>query len=197
MNGEPASTIVCPYCKTKTHFTERARWPAVRRGGVYFASWACDACEGPVVGEMDTATGGPLRHQPVDVPEPNFPDVPESIASDAVEAHQCFAVGAYRATAAMARRAIQASALDKGAPDKKLQEQIDWLAGEGIVTVQMKDVAHAIRVGGNEGTHPGKDGLNDVDREQAERYLAFLDDFLRFVYVIPADLDRLQGKDQE
>jgi hypothetical protein len=97
----------------------------------------------------------------------------------------------------MARRALQAAAYDKGAPDGRLIEQIDWLAENGQITKQMKDVAHQIRLGGNLGAHPDRDGLTDVGRDEAEAILAFLRDFFRYVYEIPASLGRLGGEQQQ
>jgi uncharacterized protein DUF4145 len=57
----------------------------------------------------------------------------------------------------------------------------------------MKDVAHRIRLGGNLGAHPDRDGLADVGRDDVEAMLRFLRDFFRYVYEIPASLGRLAG----
>jgi hypothetical protein len=93
----------------------------------------------------------------------------------------------------MARRAIQGMCIDLGAPDKKLVEQIDWLEERRLITPQMRDVAHRIRLGGNTGAHPDKDGLNDVDEPEAKALLEFLDDFIRFTYEIRGRLEKLPG----
>ncbi len=97
----------------------------------------------------------------------------------------------------MARRAIQAAALEKGAPDRSLVEQIDWLEEQRLITPQMKQVAHAIRLAGNVGAHPDKDGLRDVGESEARAVIEFLGAFLRDVYEIPAQLagreQRLKG----
>jgi hypothetical protein len=93
----------------------------------------------------------------------------------------------------MGRRAIQGACIDKQAPDRKLEEQIDWLAENEVITQQMKQVAHQLRMGGNAGAHPGKDGLNDVSERDAGDLLTFLDDFMRYVYEIPGRLAALPG----
>ena len=94
-------------------------------------------------------------------------------------------------TVAMARRALQAGAFEQGAPDKKLVDQIDWLEEQRLIPPLMKDVAHQIRLEGNVGAHPDKDGLQDVDEGRAREVLAFLDDFIRYVYEIPSRLESI------
>lgn len=78
--------------------------------------------------------------------------------------------------------------MDKGAPDRKLEQQIDWLEEQRLVTPQMRDVAHKIRLGGNAGAHPDKDGLKDVTENDARKLLEFLEDFAKYVYEIPGRL---------
>jgi hypothetical protein len=185
--------LTCPYCRVFANFTGVHGWSSdIRgRGSVSYSVWRCDYCRRPILGEV-SPSGDPHDQHPKYVPDPKLPDVPEQIAEDAREAFRCFAVESYRATAAMARRALQAAAFEKGAPDKPLIEQIDWLATNGQITEQMKDVAHQIRLGGNLGAHPDRDGLRDVDQASARAILGFLRDFFRYVYEIPASLDRLK-----
>jgi hypothetical protein len=134
------------------------------------------------------------RYYPVADRHPTWPDgAPEGVRQDATAAHRCYAIGEWRASATMARRAIQGACIAKDAPDVKLQDQIDWLADHAVITEQMKQVAHQLRIGGNAGAHPGKDGLNDVSERDAEDLLTFLDDFMRYVYEIPGRLAGLPG----
>ena len=58
---------------------------------------------------------------------------------------------------------------------------------------QLGDVAHKIRLGGNAGAHPDKDGLKDVTEDDARRLLEFLEDFVRYVYEIPGRLQAMEG----
>jgi hypothetical protein len=153
-----------------------------------FYVWTCDSCGGPILGQIDPV-GTPIDYHPRYVADEHFPDVPPAIAADASEAFRCYEVEAWRASAAMARRALQAAAYEKGAPDGRLIDQIDWLADNGHITEQMKDVAHRIRLGGNLGAHPDRDGLAIIGRDDVEAILAFLRDFFRYVYEIPASLD--------
>jgi hypothetical protein len=138
-------------------------------------------------------SGEPTNYHPRHVAEPELPDVPAEVAADAREAHRCLSVEAYRAAVVMARRAMQSAAYEKGAPERTLLEQIDWLEEQQLITPQMKEVAHRIRLTGNLGAHPDKDGLRDVGEAEAWAVIGFLDDFLKYVYEIPARLERLKG----
>lgn len=179
----------CPYCGAFADFEVRATWERPDR--VPMGVWACRSCHWPITGTANN-NGEPSDVQPVNARKMDFPDVPSSIADDAAEAFHCLVVSAWRAVAAMARRAIQQSCLEKGAPaGKRLVDQIDWLADQQLISPQMKAVAHRLRIIGNLGAHPDKDGLEDVDQAQAEATLVFLTDFLRYVYQIPASLDRI------
>jgi hypothetical protein len=163
-----------------------------------YGAWTCTACGEPVVGD---AVSHPVEGEvpaagffyPAHVPNPTYPDnLPTDVATDARDAHRCASIGAWRACAAMARRAIQGACFNKGAPDKKLVEQIDWLEEQRLITPQMKDVAHRIRLSGNAGAHPDVDGLKDVTEIDAQRLLEFLDDFVKYVYEIPGRLAAME-----
>ncbi len=189
------AALKCPYCWALANFTQQGAWQTVSTGTTHagtYAAWTCDACGGAIVGERNSM-GAPIDPLPKTVANPTFPDVDEPVAQDANEAHRCFSVGAWRATAAMTRRAIQTAAYSLEAPEKKLLDQIDWLADNSHIPTQMKDVAHQIRLGGNAGAHPDHDGIHDVGEAEAQALLEFLDDFLKYVFQIPANLKRLQS----
>lgn len=191
------AAMTCPYCTAYADMVQRAALGGVQvpgRGGIQFAVWQCAACGMFVLGELGSPSGTPNNY----VPRPSavraeFTHVPEHIAEDAREAVLCHQVGAWRASAAMARRALQAAAYEKGAPNRKLVDQIDALADAGVITTQLKDVAHQIRLGGNLGAHPDRDGIKDVDEDAAGRILRFMSQFFTYVYTIPGQLDEVAG----
>lgn len=188
------AAFVCPHCESMTTFLLVHEWRRTTLGrDERWAAWSCanTACQKPVVGR--SIGGEPAEHWP-DSPVrlPPFDDVPESIRSDALESYRCFHAGANRAAAVMARRAIQGSAFDKGAPDKRPVDQIDWLKDQALITPHMAEIAHHIRSLGGSGAHPGKDGLEDVTRDEATQALTFLSQFMDYVYTIPASLEKLR-----
>jgi hypothetical protein len=190
--------LTCPRCHARANFSHQ--WGVERalegRGVVTWGVWACDACGRTILGESDP-NGRPINYHPQTLPQVDFPDVPETVVADAAEAFRCVGIEAWRASAAMARRALQTAAFEKGAPDTNLVAQIDWLAEQGHITEQMKQVAHQIRLGGNLGAHPDQDGLREVGQAEARAILHFLADFFRYVYEIPANLARISGAGEQ
>jgi hypothetical protein len=131
------------------------------------------------------------------------PDVPRAIAGDFSEGLRCNWINAFKACVVMCRRALQASALELGAPKgKNLEQQIDSLLDKGKITEALKDFAHEVRLPGNKGAHPDKnageqqqqptppeeDGLVDVTDKDASDIIEFTREYLRHVYVMPAKL---------
>src|SRR5688500_17784644 len=143
-------------------------------------AWSCTVCDMPIICTADRQ-GKILTFEPSGSAVPEFADVPDDIRDDAQEAHRCFGAEAYKATVTMARRAIQAACHERGAPDKRLVDQIGWLEEERKITPQMRDMADRVRITGNDGAHPDKDGLKGVDADDASAALVFLDEFLRYL----------------
>lgn len=112
------------------------------------------------------------------------------------EARGCQSVRAYRATVVMCRRALQSSCQDLNAEGAKLRNQIDDLAGKGVITRALKDLAHQIRKIGNTGAHPDEDGLEDVNEADAEDIVEFTEQYFRHVYVLPAQMEELKKRRQ-
>lgn len=119
--------------------------------------------------------------------------VPPNIAADLSEAIRCEWAKSYKAAVTMCRRAIQAASIDKGAtPKDKLVDQIDELATLQIITASLKDMAHEVRLTGNDGAHPGADGLNDVTQQDAKDIIEFTKELFHHVYIMPAKLKARQ-----
>ena len=114
------------------------------------------------------------------------PAISPHVASDYLEALLCRRIGAYKATVTMCRRALQASLLEMGASKKlRLEKQIDELFGGGKITQAIRDEAHRIRLLGNVGAHPDKDGLKDASEQEVEQMLKFMDAYFQCVYITP------------
>src|SRR5712664_1435157 len=92
----------------------------------------------------------------------------------------------------MCRRAIQGACIDKKMKDDKLQIQIDEMASKGLITDPLKQWAHEVRLGGNDGAHPDKDNLKDMTQQDADEIIEFTGQFLHHVYVMPAALTARQ-----
>ncbi len=154
----------------------------------------------PFQGDVQYETHYPLGQPDDDVAE----EIPEHIQPDFQEALRCLFVDAYNATAEMCRRAIEASCLDLGAPKKDvLEDMIDWLADNRIITPLLQQAAHKVRLGGNRGAHPPVDGaavpaipkpkdapIEKIEKDHALAIVDFTQHFFEHVYVIPKQLDK-------
>jgi len=152
----------------------------------------CQACKNflLVVGRRQHANPTPYVLEAVyPLGKPNdsvAPEVPTQIAEDFREALRCEWVKAYKAAVTMCRRALQSSCVQLKAKDAKLADQIDELATNGTITTSLKEMAHQVRLTGNDGAHPGKDGLNDVSEQDARDIITFTREFFHHVFVVPA-----------
>jgi Domain of unknown function (DUF4145) len=151
-------------------------------------------------------------HYPLGMPDDSVAEeIPEHIQPDFREALRCLSVNAYNATGEMCRRAIEASCLDLGAPKKEvLEDMIDWLEAERVITPGLRDVAHNVRLGGNRCAHPTPAHptpaiqgivqtqqatpiaapIERIEKEHAEAIVEFTRHFFQYVYVTPKQLHK-------
>jgi hypothetical protein len=128
---------------------ERPQHCNVKGVGVLFWAW--------YQGHRTTATAANyLAHYPLGKPNDDAPsEIPAAIADDFKEAIRCQWIKAFKVSVAMFGRALEASCINLGADaDKKIHEQIDWLASQGKITAPLREMAHTIRLGRNRGAHP-------------------------------------------
>jgi len=194
----------CPHCARESAFllmTSLGASPQGQRlGGLQ-----CQACTQYILGVFTQPNQNQyvyVAHYPVGKPDETVAEeVPEHIRVDFQEAMRCQFVKAYNATAEMCRRALEATCIDLGAPKKLkvLEDKIDWLADQLIITPHMKNVAHKIRLGGNRGAHPPEDGpkieveegpVPIIEEEHAKAIVIFTREFFHHVYVVPKQLDK-------
>lgn len=119
----------------------------------------------------------PLR--PVDV---SF--IPPGVAGFLQEAHDAASIGAYRAVLLLVRSTIEATARDKGVSDGSLVQKINALHAAQHLRTGTKDMAHALRILGNDMAH-GE--INQVPtQEDADDALIIARFVLDDVYVADA-----------
>jgi hypothetical protein len=158
---------ICPHCRRDAAFLlvtsvfgERVNSNEL----LWVAGMACQGCLEYILAivlfnEFHHALSY-MSHYPLGKPDDRVAkEIPEHIQPDFREALRCLFVDAYNATAEMCRRAIEASCLNLGAPKKDvLEDMIDWLADQRIITPLLQQAAHKVRLGGNRGAHPSVDG---------------------------------------
>jgi hypothetical protein len=128
---------------------------------------------------MTIASWSPPAMRPV---ETSF--IPDGVAGYFKEAHDAFSIGAYRGVLLLVRSAIEATAKDRGIESGSLVQKINKLHDEGHVRRGTKDMAHALRILGNDMAHGD---IDDVPtQEDADDALTIARFVLDDVYVADA-----------
>jgi len=154
--------------------------------------WAigeCPSCKNCVL--VHFPISGKVRIFPSPLPSPTDGRIPEEIRKDLDEAKICFSVNAFRACAVMCRRALQTACKTKGATKERLMDQIDELAEKGVITNDLKELAHAVRWVGNDAAHPNE---KEVTKEEAEEILHLTEQFMHVLFVAPAKVREIKEK---
>ncbi len=79
--------------------------------------------------------------------------IPDPVAGYFKEAHDAFSIGAYRAVLLLVRSLVEATAKDRKIVSGHLIQKINKLYGEGHIRKGTRDMAHALRILGNDMAH--------------------------------------------
>lgn len=206
-------TGTCAFCGNQTHFTARVGRALNRvNSGVtqelqVEIAATCDACQrfnvargsstmargatiaaGTILdssvaireGErMTVESWSPPAMRPVEV---SF--IPDGVAGFFKEAHDAFSIGAHRAVLLLVRSVIEATAKDKQITSGSLVQKINQLQEEGHIRRGTKDMAHALRILGNDMAHGDIDQV--PSQEDADDALTIARFVLDDVYVADA-----------
>jgi hypothetical protein len=71
---------------------------------------------------------------------------------------------------------------------RKLMDQIDDPSKTGIITAPQREFTHEIRLTGNDGAHPDRDGLKVVTERGGGAMIEFTCEYLHHLSVVPAKL---------
>ncbi len=103
------------------------------------------------------------------------------------------------ASGAMSRKVVDVSSQqllgEESEKYRNIQQRIDALAASGKLTIDLKDWAHQIRLGGNDAAHD----LHPFTIEEADELIVFVELYLTYVYTLPGRLKERRersGKDQ-
>jgi hypothetical protein len=195
-NNQVGARGTCPFCGAASYFHPHATFIDSSGLVATCASAAkCQSCKNfvLVVGARNKQNGhSPFQlHGVYPTGKPNDSveqSVPPLIAADFSEALRCQWIKSFKACVVMCRRAIQSSALDLKAKGTRLIDQIDDLSATGRITQALQEFAHEVRLTGNDGAHPDKDGLAGVHEKDANDIVEFTREYLHHVYVMPAKL---------
>ncbi|MFU6377864.1 DUF4145 domain-containing protein [Metapseudomonas otitidis] len=201
----------CPHCRRADAYLECVYDKAIRKVG-HHVCWAvvfsCGSCaELVVVNVIDV--GGVKRSPreyalnssvPVLLNEQSsmwqrfgmYPEMqslnapehtPEKIAKPFIEAKDNLARGHYETSELLCRKAldIATKALMPGTNDA-LNARINKLKTDQVITAEMADWAHIIRLEGNESAHSD----DESTKEEAQELVDFTETFLLYAFTLPA-----------
>jgi Domain of unknown function (DUF4145) len=162
-------------------------------GAIHVYHAVCPNCQSPYFYVHD-AEGHVIHDWPNEGERPSPSGVPSRIADDWREAHKDLGIQTWKSAATMARRAVQGVCINKGAAPAKLAAQIKELAANNTLHPVLVDWAHQVRLFGNDGAHPGDDALADITEADAREAVAFLDQLLDWIYVMPGRLGDVKAR---
>ncbi len=202
----------CPHCGAKNAaFISHAETTMRDRPFMWNVYMTCSCCDdGIIVSVFDTAQHrhGPTNHHyPVHLngntefvvagsrPEAIDPvapaDTPNSAAKPFVEAKDNLQLRRYETCGILCRKSMDiATKIIRGeaAKSETLYIRIDALANDGLITRDLKDWAHAVRLDGNQPIHSDV----ELSEDEAKDIVAFTEAFLMYAFTLPAMVGRRQ-----
>ncbi|OGS40923.1 MAG: hypothetical protein A3K77_08580, partial [Euryarchaeota archaeon RBG_13_31_8] len=115
-------------------------------------------------------------------------EIPSNISKILQEAKITYSAQCYKASAVMSRRTLEAITAEKGEDTGTLAKRIENLKAKGILDKNLADWATEIRLLGNSGAH--FDPINEITKEDANQIIIFIEEFIKYVYIIPSEISR-------
>jgi len=186
------NNITCAFCGESGNFGVEHQASKAKSNGrkvLYFTTLKCGNCAGYELVLWSAASGGDSNHDFRVLPRPRkvekAPEVwPGDVGRFWVQAHRTLQDETWDAAAVMARSALQLALREQGASGSNLKQEIDDLAGKGLIPPVMKDWAHELRELGNESAHP-KPGQLPTAARDAKDIVQFMDYLLEYIYSMP------------
>ena len=119
-------------------------------------------------------------------------DIPKQIADVFSEAATALSANCPRASVVMTRRTLEAITVDKGETKGTLAERLNSLTQRGILHPTLIEWAKEVRLFGNIGAH--FDPIETISVDDAKQLLTFVKELLKYVYELPAELERVRTK---
>jgi len=186
----------CPHCKAKCQFNLIVNDNQCRADNLYQAPWVCQNCGGFIITKRPyTSSWGDTQIIPFVKIKPKIrvDKLPENIRNDYLESLEDYSNGCYASSVIMCRRVIQQTCLDKGAKKTNLFDQIEELN----IDENLKKLAQKLRFWGNKGAHPDILLGEKIEEKDAKVAIDFTEKFLQYVYVIPKEIEEIEGEVKE
>ena len=204
----------CPYCSVSTHsevlnlfVTRGTQWfslpsPATK---LYTLILQCTRCEGVAMvlwpyGEdmrgharITTRSLLPFPQAARQVFGSDDQSVPPAILEDLRQAELAFQAGAVNGAGLLLRRACQYICRDRGCKGRNLDDEIDALAPK-YITKEMAELAHGIRIVGNEIAHPDPNTPARISAQDVSDCWDFTVELIKVIYIHPGQVADLRGR---
>jgi hypothetical protein len=198
---------VCPHCGARAHlkkiFSESHKQN--NRDVIYFIVFRCVPCKKLILETYRFAQNSYSSEESLSAIgwENKFPSeeimmtqkfegiVPEDTLSDYKEGVISLKNKCLKASVNMFRRSLQSALIERGA--SKGEDLIEQIKNIPMLTSDIKDWAHNIRIFGNWGSHPQDDNLKEIDQSKVEEAQNFLEEFFNYVYVMPSRVAKARG----
>lgn len=193
--------IPCPYCENKTLktiFADNERTEILPKHG--FVVRECSYCErfsfvDVLYCKSKHGDSYPIiahKYPSKNQTELDNKAIPEKVKVDFLEGLKNLENNCFKSACVMFRRSMQNAVIELGAGKrKKLEKQIDELEKKRIITPELKELAHTMRVVGNKGAHPLKEEFDELTSEDAIEMASFLKEFINYAFILRK---RLQDK---
>ena len=185
--------ITCPFCQERGNFElvshHQKSKPNDKSKSLNFDTYKCGNCAGFVmVLWSSSGTLHDFRVMPWPLKISKHPDeFPADIGRYWIQAHRSISEDNWDAAAVMARSSLQLALRDQKAMGKNLMEEINDLAGKGLLPPIMKEWSHNVRELGNDSAHP-QPGQSPTNPEDASDIVNFMDYLLEYLYKLPAQI---------
>ncbi|MGH9320580.1 MAG: DUF4145 domain-containing protein [Vicinamibacteria bacterium] len=146
-----------------------------------------------MVFEANPSTGSFTRMLPGSVGEWDVDHVPGAVSGIWEEAVRVFGVAANASAVVACGRTLEAAADERQIDGNTLQQRIERMRDEGLITAEFRDAMDYVRLIRNVGAHAG----DPVSRESAEGTMRFTQQTLRLLFEVPAELAQLTGHPPE
>ena len=157
--------------------------------GRIWATYICNSC-----GDVVLAKGEHARHGPSAEIEAIFPTMP-TVSEEVPETARRYLEQAYEslhapdAAAVMSGSAVDAMLKEKNYHDGSLYTRIDQAVRDHVLTEEMGEWAHEVRLGSNRPRHADADRPH-VTEEEAKQSVEFADALAQFLFVLPARIKK-------
>jgi hypothetical protein len=213
LGNEKIIPLICPICGTHTDAEIKGRFECKENKyiklptsemQVYNFFLRCTRCSGALLlmwsygddHHMRGISAGkivfPFYTDAFEIESLNIEVIPKAIYEDIKQAELSFYSGAYLGSGLLYRRACQNICRDKECKGKNLVEEINDLNIKGIITKDMAEMAHSIRIIGNEIAHSNPSTPLLITRDDIRICHEFIKQLLQVIYINPYKANKIK-----